>query len=421
MNLTEKILARHSGRRKVAPGEFIEASVDLILANDVTAPLAIAEFEKAGARKVFDPDRIVLVPDHFTPCKDIRSAEMVKKLREFSRRYGVRFYEIGRAGIEHALLPEEGLILPGELIIGADSHTCTYGALGAFSTGVGSTDVAAAMISGRVWLKVPEAMKLVYTGRRQPWVGGKDLILYTIGLIGVDGARYQTMELTGPAIDSLPMDDRFTMCNMVIEAGAKNGIILPDTITLSYLTEVAPQKKVTLDWPGCEADATWKKCLEIDVSLIEPQVAAPPLPSNSRSVREFAGQRIDQVVIGSCTNGRLSDLRRAAAIFRYGSVHPEVRAIIIPATQKIYQQAMAEGLMDIFLKAGCVISPPTCGPCLGGHRGVLGKNEVAIATTNRNFIGRMGDTSSQVYLANPEVAAASALKGRIAHPEEVLP
>jgi len=420
MNITEKILARHAHLKKVSPGEFLEAEVDLILANDVTGPLAIEEFEKAGARKVSNPDKVVFVPDHFTPCKDIRSAELVKRLREFSRKHGVRFYEIGKAGIEHALLPEEGLVWPGHLIIGADSHTCTYGALGAFSTGVGSTDVACAMVSGRVWLKVPSCLKIIFTGNRQKWVGGKDLILYTIARIGVDGARYQTMELTGPVISCLPVDDRFTMCNMVIEAGAKNGIIIPDKITEAYLKEIDPERKIELEEWTANTEDSQDRIMEIDTSQIEPQVAESPLPSNSKSVYQFSDVKIDQVVIGSCTNGRISDLRQAASIFRFGSVHPEVRTIIIPATQKIYRQALTEGLIDIFLLAGCVISPPTCGPCLGGHMGVLGENEVAIATTNRNFIGRMGHPKSRVYLSNPAVAAASAIKGKIAHPEEVV-
>ncbi|MCM8770054.1 MAG: 3-isopropylmalate dehydratase large subunit [Candidatus Omnitrophica bacterium] len=420
MTITEKILAHHSHQEKVTPGEFIEASVDLVLANDVTGPLAIQEFEKIGATKVFNPAKIVLVPDHFTPCKDIRSAELVKKLRDFSRRYQVRFFEIGQVGIEHALLPELGLVQPGQLVIGADSHTCTYGALGAFATGVGSTDVAAAMITGRIWLRVPATFKFTYHGQRQRWVGGKDLILYTISRIGVDGARYQTMEFTGPVIDSLPIDDRFTMANMAIEAGAKNGIIAPDEITLTYLKSVITAFKMEPADLRSDLDSIYCQQIEIDVNQIEPQIAVPPLPSNSRSVRELTGTRIDQVVIGSCTNGRLSDLEKAAAVFLHGKVHPEVRTIIIPATQNVYYQAVKKGLIDTFLTAGCVISPPTCGPCLGGHMGVLAKGEVAVATTNRNFVGRMGHPESLVYLANPEVAAASAIKGRIAHPEEVV-
>ncbi|MCM8764128.1 MAG: 3-isopropylmalate dehydratase large subunit, partial [Candidatus Omnitrophica bacterium] len=361
--------------------------------------------------------RIVLVPDHFTPCKDIKSAEMVKILRSFSKKYGTRFYEIGRAGIEHALLPEEGLVLAGSLIIGADSHTCTYGAVGAFSTGVGSTDVAFAFITGKVWLKVPPSIKFVYNGRCGRFVGGKDIILYTIGKIGVDGARYRAMEFEGEAIKNLSMDDRFTICNMAIEAGGKNGIIAPDIITEDFLHSVAKEKGV---FYKSDRNARYEKVFEIDAGSIGPQVTAPHFPSNSRDVREFSNIRIDQVVIGSCTNGRISDLRRAAMIAKGKSVHSDVRAIIIPATQKVYQQAIKEGLIDIFMDAGCVISPPTCGPCLGGHMGVLAKGEVAIATTNRNFIGRMGHPESFVYLSNPEVAMASAIKGKISHPNEVL-
>ncbi|HPP30626.1 MAG TPA: 3-isopropylmalate dehydratase large subunit [bacterium] len=416
MTITEKIIARHSGKESVIPGEFVEASVDLVLANDITAPLAIEEFEKAGAKEVFDPEKIVFVPDHFTPCKDIQSAELVKRLREFARKYKVRFYEIGKVGIEHALLPEEGLTRPGDFIVGADSHTCTYGAVGAFSTGMGSTDIASAMITGKVWIKVPASIKFVYKGKRNKYVGGKDLILYTIGKIGVDGANYRSMEFTGETIRNLPMDDRFTICNMAIEAGAKNGIIEPDDITAMYLEEVGVSFESLI---RSDEDAYYEEVIEIDVSDIMPQVSAPHLPSNSKNVDEYADVKIDQVVIGSCTNGRISDLRRAASIMNGHTIHPEVRCIIIPATQRIYQQALKEGLIDVFLTAGCVISPPTCGPCLGGHMGVIGKGEVAIATTNRNFIGRMGHPESYVYLSNPEVAAASAIKGKICHPDEV--
>ncbi|HOK79260.1 MAG TPA: 3-isopropylmalate dehydratase large subunit [bacterium] len=416
MTITEKILAAHSGSKEVFPGQFIEANVDLILANDITGPLAIEQFNKAGANKVFDPGKIVLVPDHFTPCKDIKSAEMVRLLRNFSKRHGVRFYEIGKVGIEHALLPEEGLIHAGDLVIGADSHTCTYGAIGAFSTGVGSTDVAFAMITGKIWLKVPSTIKFIYKGRCGRYVGGKDIILYTIGKIGVDGARYMAMEFTGEAIEDLSMDDRLTICNMAIEAGGKNGIIAPDRITEEFLVSVASEKGI---FYKSDKDAKYENIIEIDVGTIEPQVSAPHLPSNAKDVREFSNVRIDQVVIGSCTNGRISDLRKAAMIAKGRTVHPEVRTIIIPATQKVYQQALKEGLIDVFVESGCVISPPTCGPCLGGHMGVLGKGEVAIATTNRNFIGRMGHPESMVYLSNPEVAMASAIMGRISHPDEV--
>jgi len=418
MTITEKILSRHCGKNKVVPGEFIECNVDLILANDVTGPLAIKEFEKIGAKKVFNPEKIVLVPDHFTPPKDIKSAELVKTLRNFARKFNVRFYEIGRVGIEHALLPEEGLTIPGSLIIGADSHTCTYGAVGVFSTGVGSTDVAAGMITGKVWLKVPPTIKFHYTGKLNKYVGGKDLILYTIGKIGVNGALYKSMEFTGEIVENLPMDDRFTICNMVIEAGGKNGIIPPDEKALSYIKETSG-RDVDIEWIKTDSDNDYEKIIEIDCTDIQPQVAAPHLPSNSKNVNEFSDVKVDQVFIGSCTNGRISDLRKAAAILKGKKVHPDVRCIIIPATQKIYKQAVDEGLVDIFIDSGCVVGPPTCGPCLGGHMGVLGKGEVAIATTNRNFIGRMGDPESFVYLSNPEVAAASAIKGKISHPDEV--
>ncbi|MCM8817217.1 MAG: 3-isopropylmalate dehydratase large subunit [Candidatus Omnitrophica bacterium] len=417
MTITEKILAQHACLEEVFPGEFIEANVDLVLANDVTGPLAIEEFEKSGAKNVFNPDKIVLVPDHFTPCKDIKSAEMVKILRDFAKRHGTKFYEIGKVGIEHALLPEEGLIHAGDLIIGADSHTCTYGAVGAFSTGVGSTDVAAAFVTGKVWLKVPPTIKFIYNGKPLRFVGGKDIILYTIAKIGVDGARYKAMEFTGETIRYLSMDERFTICNMAIEAGGKSGIIEPDDITEEYLLLVAKNKG---KFNRSDRDAKYEEIIEIQVDKIPPQVAAPHLPSNSKDVREFSNVRIDQVVIGSCTNGRISDLRKAAQIAKGRSVHPDVRTIIIPATQKVYHQALREGLIDVFIQAGCVISPPSCGPCLGGHMGVLAKGEVALATTNRNFIGRMGHPESYVYLSNPEVAMASAIRGRIVHPEEVM-
>ncbi len=417
MTITEKILATHSGRKEVFPGEFIEADVDLVLVNDITGPLAIEEFERSGIKKVFNPGKIVLVPDHFTPCKDIKSAEMVKVLRNFARLYSVIFYEIGKVGIEHALLPEEGLTIPGDVIIGADSHTCTYGAVGAFSTGIGSTDAAAAMITGKIWLKVPPTVRFVYRGKCNRYVGGKDLILYTIGRIGVDGARYKAMEFTGEVIENLGIDERFTICNMAVEAGAKNGIIPPDRITEKFLLDAGAKRKGI--FLKSDSNAKYEDIMEIDVNLIQPQVAVPHLPSNSRDVRELSDIKIDQVVIGSCTNGRITDLRRAAEIARDKKVHPDVRVIVIPATQRVYQQAVKEGLVEIFVKSGCVISPPTCGPCLGGHMGVLADGEVAIATTNRNFIGRMGHPSSKVYLANPEIAMASAIRGKISHPDEV--
>ncbi len=418
MTMTEKILAAHAGKEQVEPGDLIKARVDLVLGNDITSPVAIREFEKIGVKKVFDPNAIALVPDHFTPNKDIKSAEQAKMLREFARKYGItHYFEVGRMGIEHCLLPEQGLVGPGNLIIGADSHTCTYGALGAFSTGVGSTDLAAAMASGEVWLKVPPSIKLQYYGSLPNWVGGKDLILYTIGQIGVDGALYSALEFTGETISSLTMDDRFTMANMAIEAGAKNGIFPVDDRTLEYIRE-RYQKPYTIY--TSDHDAHYQQTYEWDLSKLEPQVALPHLPENLKSVRELSNIYIDQVVIGSCTNGRLKDLREAAHLLKGNKVHPDVRLIIIPGTQEIYLQAMREGLLEIFVQAGGVVSTPTCGPCLGGHMGILAKGERAVATTNRNFLGRMGHTESEVYLSGPPVAAASAIKGRIAHPEEVL-
>ncbi|MBN2372324.1 3-isopropylmalate dehydratase large subunit [bacterium] len=417
MSITHKILAGHCGKGSVRPGEFIKARVDCCLGNDITAPLSINEFERARAKKVFDPERVYLVPDHSTPNKDIKSAQLVKQVRDFAIRHGLKYYfEVGQVGIEHALLPEQGLVLPGELIIGADSHTCTYGALGAFATGIGSTDLAAAMITGEVWLKVPECIKFIYKGKPAAWVTGKDLILYTIGRIGVDGALYMGMEFTGNVIDDLPMDDRFTMCNMAIEAGAKNGIITPDQKAVDYCKEraVRPFECVSGD-----TDASYREVFEWNVDGIEPQVAFPHLPSNVKPISEVGTVRIDQSVIGSCTNGRMSDLRAAAKVLKGEKVHPRVRLIIIPATQRIYREAMDEGLLAAFLDAGAVISPPTCGPCLGGHMGVLAEGERAIATTNRNFVGRMGHPKSEVYLSNPAVAAASAILGRIGGPGEI--
>jgi len=417
MTMTEKILAAHAGLEKVEPGQLISCRIDLALGNDITAPLAIKEFRQLGIEKVFDPGRIVLVPDHFTPNKDIKSAEQAKLVREFAREQGVIYYEVGRLGIEHCLLPEEGLVVPGDLIIGADSHTCTYGALGAFATGVGSTDLAAAMATGECWFRVPESIKLNYYGRLKPWVGGKDLILYTIGDLGVDGARYKALEFTGEAIGELSLDSRFTMANMAIEAGAKNGIFPVDEKTERYLEG---RTKRPYRIYQSDPDARYSEIREYDVSKIEPQVAFPHLPENTKGISEVGEIKIDQVVIGSCTNGRLEDLRIAAKILKGKKVHPEVRLIIIPGTQKIYAQAIEEGLIAIFIEAGAAISTPTCGPCLGGHMGVLAKGEKAVATTNRNFVGRMGHPESEVYLAGPAVAAASAIKGRIAAPEEVL-
>jgi len=418
MTITEKILAAHAGRQSVAPGEFLEASVDLVLANDITAPLAIEEFEKAGGRALYDPTRVVLVPDHFTPCKDIRSAQQVKRVRDFAAKFSARFYEIGRAGIEHALLPEQGLIASGELIVGADSHTCTYGALGAFATGMGSTDIAAAFLLGRVWLKVPSTLRVLLSGKPPRYVGGKDVILAVISRIGVDGARYMAMEFAGDGAAHLSVEDRLTVCNMAIEAGAKNGIFEADEQAIAF------QRAAGVD-PGrirvfrSDPDASYERTIEVDLSGLQPQVAAPHLPSNARDVREFSSVRIDQAVIGSCTNGRISDLRAAASVIRGRKVHPRVRCIVIPATPLIYQQALDEGLVKAFAEAGCVISPPTCGPCLGGHMGILADGETAVATTNRNFRGRMGHPGSSVYLANPAVAMASAIAGRIVHPDEV--
>ena len=415
--ITEKILASHCDRQAVEPGELITAKLDLALGNDITAPIAIKEFEKIGAGCVFDSDKIALVPDHYTPAKDIKSAQQVKEMRDFARKYGItHFWEIGRVGIEHTLLPDEGLVLPGDAVIGADSHTCTYGAIGAFSTGVGSTDLAAAMALGECWFRVPESIKFVYLGKLNKWVGGKDLILYTIGKIGVDGALYCSMEFTGEVMDRLPMADRFTMCNMAIEAGAKNGIVPPDEITLEY---VRPRAKREFKVYASDPDAKHKQVVEIDCSKIEPQVAFPHLPENAKPVSEAGDVKIDQSVIGSCTNGRIEDLRVAAGILKGRKVHPDVRLIILPATQEIWKQAMREGLFDIFADAGAAISTPTCGPCLGGHMGCLAEGERSIATTNRNFVGRMGHPKSEVYLAGPAVAAASAVAGHIVSPEDL--
>jgi 3-isopropylmalate/(R)-2-methylmalate dehydratase large subunit len=417
MTITEKILANHAGLREVKPGQLINAKVDIALGNDITAPIAIEQFRRAGAKGVFDRGRVVLIPDHFTPNKDIKSAEQCKIVREFAREQKLtHYYEVGQVGIEHALLPEKAIVLPGDLIIGADSHTCTYGALGAFATGVGSTDLAAAMITGELWFKVPETIKLIYEGKLRPWVGGKDLILYTIGQIGVDGALYMAMESTGETIDALPMDGRFTMANMAIEAGAKNGIFHPDRITEHYVKGRAQRE---YHFYASDTGARYKDIREFDVSKIEPQVAFPHLPSNTKGISEVGTVSIDQAVIGSCTNGRLDDLREAAKVLKGHKISPNVRLIIIPATPSIYRQAVKEGLFEIFLDAGSVISPPTCGPCMGGYMGVLAKGEKAIATTNRNFVGRMGHPESEIYLSNPAVAAASAVLGRIGSPEEL--
>lgn len=418
MTITEKILATHTGRNKVTPGELINIRLDLVLANDVTAPIAIKRFKEIGVESVFDREKVVLVPDHYAPNKDIQAAQQCKIMRDFAREQKlVNYFEVGRMGIEHALLPEQGLVLPGDAVIGADSHTCTYGALGAFSTGVGSTDVAAAMATGEIWLKVPSTIKFVYKGKLNKWVDGKDLILYTIGRIGVDGALYRAMEFTGEIIKNLSMDSRFTMCNMAIEAGAKNGIMEVDEITLDY---VKPRAKRSYEVYASDSDAHYEKVIEYDVSDLEPQVAFPHLPSNTRGISEVGEVKIDQVIIGSCTNGRLEDLKVAAQILKGHKAHQNVRLIVIPATQKIYKQAMDEGLMDIFIEAEAAVSTPTCGPCLGGHMGILAEGERALATTNRNFVGRMGHPKSEVYLCNPAVAAASAVLGKIASPKEII-
>jgi len=417
MTITEKILAEHAGLREVEPGQLINAKADLLLANDITAPIAIEEFRRVGAVKVFDPAKIALIPDHFAPNKDIPSAQQCLLMRNFAKEQNIlHYYEVGEMGIEHALLPEQGIVLPGDLVIGADSHTCTYGALGAFSTGVGSTDFAAAMITGEAWFRVPETIKIVYQGKRRPWVDGKDLILHTIGRIGVDGALYKAMEFTGETISNLPMDSRLTMANMAIEAGGKNGIIAPDRITKDY---VQSRAKRPYKFHYSDSDARYSQILEIDVSRIEPQVAFPHLPSNVKPISAAGNVSIDQAVIGSCTNGRLDDLRAAARVLKGKKRAPFVRLIIIPATQEIYRQAMKEGLLEIFLDARAVISTPTCGPCLGGYMGVLGKGERAVTTTNRNFVGRMGHPESEVYLAGAAVAAASAVLGRLGSPEEL--
>ncbi|OGS44543.1 MAG: 3-isopropylmalate dehydratase large subunit, partial [Elusimicrobia bacterium RIFOXYD2_FULL_34_15] len=385
MTIAEKILAQGSGKKSVLPGDFIECNVDIALSNDVTAPLAIEEFKKAGGKRVFDKNKIVLVPDHFCPNKDIKSAEQVKIIREFAREQKIKhFFEVGVMGIEHALLPEGGIVLPGDIIIGADSHTCTYGALGAFATGVGSTDVAACMMTGKVWFKVPSTIKFIFNGKLNKWVTGKDLILYLIGDIGVDGANYRVIELTGETIQNLTMSDRFTMCNMAIEAGGKAGIIAPDKKTIEYVESRAERPYEIYE---SDKNAKYERVIEYDCSKIEPLVAFPSLPSNTKPVREARNIKIDQSVIGSCTNGRIEDLRLAAKVFKGKKVHQDVRTIIFPATQKIYLQAIKEGLIEIFINSGCAVSTPTCGPCLGGHMGILAKGERAIATTNRNFVG----------------------------------
>jgi 3-isopropylmalate/(R)-2-methylmalate dehydratase large subunit len=415
--MVEKILSTHTDTDNFKIGDIINVRVDFAFANDITAPLAIKYFKESGAKEVFDRKKIGLIPDHFAPNKDIKSAEQCKLLREFAQEYKIEnYFEVGKMGIEHVLLPEKGLILPGDVVVGADSHTDTSGALGAFAIGVGSTDLAAIMALGEVWLKVPPTIKFIYSGKLNKWVSGKDLILYTISKIGVDGANYQVMEFSGEVIKRLSMDNRFTMCNMAVEAGAKTAIIEPDQITLEYL-----QGRATRPYRLYKSDpeASYEKVIEFEVSKIEPQVAFPHLPENAKPISEAGYIKIDQSIIGSCTNGRIEDLRIAAEVLKGQQVYPEVRLIIIPATQDIYLQALREGLIDLFVSAGAVVSTPTCGPCLGGYMGILAKGERAISTTNRNFVGRMGHPESEVYLSSPAVAAASAVAGRIVSPEEV--
>ena len=415
--IAEKILLAHSDKEEIVPGEFIEARIDIALGNDITAPLAIAEFKRAGFKEVFDKNKIVLVPDHFAPAKDLRSANQCKVLADFAKEQGIaNYFEVGEMGIEHVLLPEKGLVLPGDLVVGADSHTCTYGALGCYSTGVGSTDLARSFVDGKVWLKVPGTIKFVFEGKINKWVGGKDLILFTIGKIGVDGALYKVMEFGGSVIRKLGMDDRFTMSNMAIEAGARAGIIEPDEITKKYVSKFKARKPV---FYASDKEARYDKIYEWDVTGLEPQVACPHLPSNVKPASALRGIRVDQVVIGSCTNGRISDLRIAAKILKGRKVSPGLKLIIFPGTQKIYLDAVKEGLAEIFVKAGGIFSTPTCGPCLGGHMGILTEGETCVATTNRNFIGRMGSPKSFVYLSSPAVAAASAVTGMITHPGEI--
>ncbi len=414
--IAEKILLAHTDNKTIQPHEFIEARVDLALGNDITAPIAIEEFKKAGFKKVFNKSKIALVPDHFAPAKDLRSANQCKILANFAQEQKIEnYFEVGCMGIEHALLPELKLVLPGDLVIGADSHTCTYGALGCYSTGIGSTDLARAYIDGKIWLKVPPTIKFIYKGKLNKWVGGKDLILYTIGQIGVDGAIYKVMEFSGPVIKKLSMDNRFSMSNMAIEAGARAGLIEPDEITKEYVKGAKRKPK----YYTSDSDAQYEQVFEWDVTKLEPQVSCPHLPSNAKSVSSLKGVKVDQVVIGSCTNGRISDLRIAAKILKGKKAKFGVRLIVIPATQKIYLEAVKEGLAEIFVKAGGIFSTPTCGPCLGGHVGILTEGETCIATTNRNFIGRMGSPKSFVYLSNPAVAAASAITGKITHPERI--
>lgn len=414
MTMTQKILAAHAGLEEVKAGQFIEIDLDIVLGNDITTPVAIKEFEKMGAKKVYDKDKVVVVFDHFVPAKDIKSAEQCKVSRCFCKEQDVKhFFDVGQMGIEHALLPEKGIVVAGDTVIGADSHTCTYGALGAFSTGVGSTDMAAGMATGQVWLKVPSAIKFNLTGKLNKWVSGKDVILYIIGKIGVDGALYKSMEFTGDGVKELSMDARFTIANMAIEAGGKNGIFPVDEKTIEYITKRSDKKHTIYE---ADEDAIYDEIINIDLSTLKSTVSFPHLPENTKSIDDVGDVKIDQVVIGSCTNGRIEDMRVAAEILKGHKVHPDVRTIIIPATQAIYKQCLTEGLAEIFIDAGAAISTPTCGPCLGGYMGILADGERALATTNRNFIGRMGHPGSEVYLASPAVAAASAIAGKIADP-----
>jgi 3-isopropylmalate/(R)-2-methylmalate dehydratase large subunit len=419
--LAEKILAAHAGLVEARAGQFVKVDVDIVLSNDITAPISIREFERLSGDgaplKLFDPERVVMVADHFAPNKDIKSAEQCLVLRQFAREQDMpHHYDVGRMGIEHVLLPEQGLVVPGDVVVGADSHTCTYGALGAFATGMGSTDIAVAMATGRTWMRVPDTIRIEYDGQLQPWVGGKDLILHTIGLIGVSGALYRAMEFTGPAVDALSMDGRFTMANMAIEAGAKAGLFAVDDVTCAYVDGRAKRLYQIYE---ADADASYAQIIEVDASRIEPQVAFPHLPENTRPVSHSGTVRIDQSIIGSCTNGRLEDLQVAAEMLRGRRVHPDVRCIVIPGSQQVYLDAVREGLVEVFVIAGAAVSTPTCGPCLGGHMGVLAAGERAVSTTNRNFRGRMGHPDSEVYLAGPAVAAASAVAGRLIHPGEL--
>jgi len=419
MTITQKILAAHAGLAEVKAGQLITAKTDIVLSNDITGPVAIREMAKTGIEKVFDKHKIAMIPDHFSPTKDIKSAEQCKTLRDFAKAQGIEhYYEVGKMGVEHCLLPEQGIVGPGDLIIGADSHTCTYGALGAFATGMGSTDIAAAMISGETWLRVPESIKVVITGKpANPWISGKDVILYVIGQIGVDGALYQSLEFVGDGLQYLSMDSRMSICNMAIEAGAKNGIIAVDDITRAYIKDRFQREAVEY---YSDEDAEYTQEIIVDLAKLQPQVAFPHLPSNTRDIQNVGEVALDQVVIGSCTNGRMEDMQTAAKILKGNKVAPYLRLIVIPGTPEIYRQCMQEGIIDIIMEAGGVVSTPTCGPCLGGYMGILAKGERALATTNRNFVGRMGDPESEVYLCNPAVAAASAITGKISAPEEVI-